>query len=362
MVIIYTRAYNAENTIRATIESILNQTYTDFKYILFNNGSLDNTLSIMREYARKDKRIVILSSDVNRIGFLSNMPALKYIVNNFAEEDFFCNVDADDVYELDFFEKMVDFCVKNRLDSAFCGYKILERNTGKILDVKTLSSDLVVTNRELPEHFMTYRRYTTDMWAKFFKVSLLEYFFEEERFEQFKVRNNQQTFIFDALSNSARFGFLAQPLLVYTQSDTAQKNIRLQGNINYTHIMNLFHTMKGFVDSFVNVSGETRRRNDEYLYAIYYGYIKDIFEVIFFSNAISLSQKMLHLQNIFSNYVTQEMLQVKASDEFYSLHQESKRELCQKVVDFIKEHEENDIAVTYGKNIINIMHDCGIDV
>src|SRR3954466_11555315 len=47
--------YNAENYIRASIESILNQTYSNFELIILNDGSTDGSEVIIKEF--KDKRI-----------------------------------------------------------------------------------------------------------------------------------------------------------------------------------------------------------------------------------------------------------------------------------------------------------------
>lgn len=362
MVVIYTRAYNAENTIRDTIECVLNQTYTDFRYVLFNNGSIDNTLDIMREYARKDKRIVILSSSVNKIGFLSCLPAFNYIINNYGEDDYFCNIDADDVYELTFFEEMVNFCENNTLDVAFCGYNILERDTGKLLDCKTLSDDLVMNNSELPNYFTTYRRYTTDMWAKFFKVSLLEFYLQPDRFEYLKMRNNQQSFIFDAMSNAAKVGFLAKPMLNYYESNIVQKNIRMNGTVDLIRPRNVFMIMNEFLESFPNISAEVARRNYEYMYAIYCGYIKDLVAIIMHTNAMSLAQKITYFFNIYKDKRMQDALMMKASEEFLSLRMDDKKQLCQNVIEFIKNQEGWEKYVTNVEAILEIMQKCGIEI
>lgn len=50
--------YNGENYLRQTLDSILNQTYRDFKLIISDNASTDNTAAICQEYAQKDNRII----------------------------------------------------------------------------------------------------------------------------------------------------------------------------------------------------------------------------------------------------------------------------------------------------------------
>lgn len=53
--------YNRDTYLKATIDSILAQTYTDFELILWDDGSTDNSLAIATEYARKDSRIRVFS-------------------------------------------------------------------------------------------------------------------------------------------------------------------------------------------------------------------------------------------------------------------------------------------------------------
>jgi glycosyltransferase involved in cell wall biosynthesis len=52
-------AYNVERFVREAIESILNQTYTDFELLIINDGSTDGSPAIFEEYARFDNRIRI---------------------------------------------------------------------------------------------------------------------------------------------------------------------------------------------------------------------------------------------------------------------------------------------------------------
>ncbi len=53
--------YNSEKTINRCVESIINQTYKDIEILLINDGSIDNTLNILNDYANKDKRIVVIN-------------------------------------------------------------------------------------------------------------------------------------------------------------------------------------------------------------------------------------------------------------------------------------------------------------
>lgn len=60
--------YNVEDFIKESIESVLNQTFTDFEVICIDDGSKDNTVAILNEYASLDKRIkVIAKNEKSRI-------------------------------------------------------------------------------------------------------------------------------------------------------------------------------------------------------------------------------------------------------------------------------------------------------
>src|SRR6266581_3781895 len=58
--------YNGSKYIRTSIESCLNQTFTDFELIIVNDCSIDNTASIIEEYAAKDGRIIIIHNAFNK--------------------------------------------------------------------------------------------------------------------------------------------------------------------------------------------------------------------------------------------------------------------------------------------------------
>ncbi len=55
--------YNAEAFVRDAIDSILAQTYVDFEFLLFDDGSQDHSLAILREYERRDPRVRVFTRE-----------------------------------------------------------------------------------------------------------------------------------------------------------------------------------------------------------------------------------------------------------------------------------------------------------
>jgi len=101
-------AYNAEKYIKEAIESILNQTYSDFEFIIIDDGSSDNTPNIIEEYANKDGRIVYLANEENKgISYTRNRGLAA------AKGKYIAVMDADDIAEVERFEKQVEYMEEN---------------------------------------------------------------------------------------------------------------------------------------------------------------------------------------------------------------------------------------------------------
>jgi len=99
--------YNAEKTLRKSIQSIVNQTFTEFEFILVDNNSTDGSLKIAQEFAEKDPRIVILSEARQGVAYASNT-GMKY-----ASGKYVARTDADDVSLPDRLALQYQFLEKN---------------------------------------------------------------------------------------------------------------------------------------------------------------------------------------------------------------------------------------------------------
>ena len=62
-----------------TIKSILNQTFTNYEFIIVDDNSVDNTISIILKYIKKDNRIKIIKNDNNYGCYISKNIALQNI-------------------------------------------------------------------------------------------------------------------------------------------------------------------------------------------------------------------------------------------------------------------------------------------
>ena len=92
--------YNVEKYIHQCMDSIISQTLKDIEIICINDGSKDNTLSILKEYADKDKRIVIIDKSNSGYGDSMNQGLKK------ANGEYIGIVESDDFVEPNMFETL----------------------------------------------------------------------------------------------------------------------------------------------------------------------------------------------------------------------------------------------------------------
>ena len=58
--------YNSETYILSSVESILNQSYTNFEFIIIDDASTDETFNKLLEFKKKDKRIILVKNKKNQ--------------------------------------------------------------------------------------------------------------------------------------------------------------------------------------------------------------------------------------------------------------------------------------------------------
>ena len=107
--------FNGEKHVNSAIKSILNQTFRDFEFIIIDDGSKDNTLKVIKEYAKIDNRIKVIRNLTN-IGLTKSLnKAIKL-----SKGEFIARQDTDDISLPNRLEKQIEFLQKNP-DCALCG-------------------------------------------------------------------------------------------------------------------------------------------------------------------------------------------------------------------------------------------------
>ena len=99
--------YNGEEYLNKAIESILNQSYENFEFLIINDGSTDKSFEIIEKYANLDKRIVVI--DHKNIGLTKSLN----IGIEKATGEYIARMDADDISMTARFKNFILYIEKN---------------------------------------------------------------------------------------------------------------------------------------------------------------------------------------------------------------------------------------------------------
>lgn len=118
--------YNEQNNdqVKKAIESVLSQTYTDFEFIICDDGSKRECYDRLKEYCKVDSRIRLLRKEKN-----SGLAAALNQCLAEAKGEYIARMDADDVSKSERFEKQIAFLEKNpQYALAGCGAELIDNN------------------------------------------------------------------------------------------------------------------------------------------------------------------------------------------------------------------------------------------
>lgn len=118
---IITPCYNSAPFLEETIQSVLNQTFTDWEWIITDDKSQDRSVEIIKKY--KDERIILIEAEKNGgAGRARNLSLEK------ATGRYITFLDADDFWEPNFLETMVNFLKENKAELTYCTYARCDEN------------------------------------------------------------------------------------------------------------------------------------------------------------------------------------------------------------------------------------------
>lgn len=115
--------YKVEQYIHKCVDSILNQSFTDFELILVDDGSPDNCGKICDEYVQKDERVRVIHKENGGLSDARNAGI------EIATGDIISFIDSDDYIEVTMYEEMIKYMDDNNLDIVCADtYQVKEEN------------------------------------------------------------------------------------------------------------------------------------------------------------------------------------------------------------------------------------------
>ena len=105
--------YNSSKVLEESVLSILNQTYQNFEFLIVDDGSEDDSFSILKKFEMEDNRIKVFQN-VKNIGLTKSLNFLSHKAGG----TFLGRQDADDISLESRLEKQINFIQKNNLDAC----------------------------------------------------------------------------------------------------------------------------------------------------------------------------------------------------------------------------------------------------
>lgn len=137
---IITPCYNSSKFLAETIQSVINQTFTDWEWIITDDNSKDKSVEIIKSF-QNDKIILIESKTNGGAGHARNLALEK------ASGRYITFLDADDFWESNFLEEMVAFMEQENAELAYSNYARCNENMQPIIN--DFRADKIVTFHNL---------------------------------------------------------------------------------------------------------------------------------------------------------------------------------------------------------------------
>ena len=216
--------YNMEKYLRECLDSVVNQTLKDIEIICINDGSTDNSLTILREYQEKDNRIKIINQDNKGTGTARNN-GIKISMG-----EYIGFVDPDDWISLDYYEKLYKIAVQKDLDIVCAKNRIeyISKTEQKLFKInnKFLKKELILRHISL--------------WNKIFKKD----FVNKYNFENLTTKCSQDLpFTICSIISTNKIG-IANTTYYYRILNTSAYH---KSSKNYQEIFQIYNYIDNFI-------------------------------------------------------------------------------------------------------------------
>lgn len=171
VVSVLTKAYNVEKYIDECVQSVLNQTFQQFEWILLDNGCTDGTAKKLKEYAKKDSRIKLLRNETN-FNSRGTPPEGLMVYQDLVEKStgkYITDLDSDDFLAPTYLEEMVAAAETINADVTACGTIMFDNANPKARGARVPPAIATTDMSKLGDRFPEYYNVFRPAWGKLFK-------------------------------------------------------------------------------------------------------------------------------------------------------------------------------------------------
>lgn len=209
--------YNVEKYIKECLNSIVNQTFKDIEIICVDDGSTDDSLSILNEYAKKDSRITVLTQKNQGAAVARNRGI------EIAKGEYLSILDSDDFFDVKMLEKMYNKAIDTDADIVICEANRIEEKSKNVYILQNALRKRYLPDKDVFNYAdikdKIFQLTTAWAWNKLFKK---DYIIQENvRFQNLKNINDFY-FGYLALLLAKKITTVNDTLVMYRTNSKAQ--------------------------------------------------------------------------------------------------------------------------------------------
>lgn len=232
-------ACNSEKYITESIVSVLEQSYKNLELIIINDCSSDNTLEIIKTFAQKDDRVILINNDINVGCAESRNKGLLQV-----QGQYIAFIDSDDIWEKEKIEKQLSYIQEEESDMVFTAYEMIDVN-GKHIKNRSTKRKIVLKDL-LEENSIVF---STTFFAK---KSIADICFKQEWYHEDYV------FLLECLQKKLKILGLNEQLAKYRVHKDGRSFCKIKAAKHRWKIyrkflnMSMIETAKYFTSYFMN--------------------------------------------------------------------------------------------------------------
>lgn len=206
--------YNTAKYLRTCMDSLIRQTYPNIEIICVNDGSTDNSLEILREYEKRDPRVVIVDKEKNEKLMLARVSALEVATGDYA-----VFVDSDDYLDVDAMDTIAAAILAHDVDiiQFDCTADVMSDDKSYATWFQKNCQPLAqqMTGPDYLNHTYLTRKIPTFLWGKAYRLSLLRDAYSKIPQEEIYVGEDVYAMFFIAVCAHSYIGVRSKPLYHY---------------------------------------------------------------------------------------------------------------------------------------------------
>lgn len=254
-------AYNAERGLRACLESVQQQTYTDFEAIVVDDGSSDETGKIAEAFANVDERFRYIRQDNQGVSTTRNRGL------DAAQGEFVVFLDSDDRYDPGYLQAFSQMIESNPdCDNFWCGYRIVDEagnDKGRCLWAEESDQLQILDRSEIMD--LHAKALDGALWNKVFRKRILD----EHEIKMRKELSLGEDMLFNFCYldvGRPEIVMSSQPLYIYTKAENGTLDSKYRSDLKQ-----IYDILDEEIFSFLQKWNAAPEQFTKYYNSVFYG-------------------------------------------------------------------------------------------